>query len=75
VVESYEPPLNFPEFKLRLNVKANKRKSVFIADDGKMNVQDAIGIAKEQASKMGMGNKDCFLCLKHLTVRKRRGGV
>ena len=50
-------PLTFPEVIFKKNVSVNKRKAVFIADDGKIGVEEAISIAKDQAVKMGMGDR------------------
>lgn len=51
------PPLDVPEFHLHFNQKPNRRKSIFVADDGKIFMDDAFAIAKDLAQKMGMGDK------------------
>lgn len=50
------PRMEAPEFRIKLNQKT-KRKSIFVADDGKICMEEAIEIAKDQAQKMGMGQK------------------
>jgi len=58
------PRLKFPEFTPpRLNVKDSRRKSIFVQDNGNMNLEEAIAIAKDQAQKMGMGNKELLVVL------------
>jgi hypothetical protein len=57
------PRLNFPEFTTKLNVRETKRKSIFVQDTGNMNIEEAIAIAKDQAQKIGMGNKELLVVL------------
>ena len=52
------PPLEAPEWRTKKNTPACKRKSIFVAQDTNCTtVEAAILIAKDQAQKMGMGNK------------------
>ncbi len=56
------PPLEVPEWKTKKNTPACKRKSIFIAQDiNCKTVEAAIEIAKDQAQKMGMGNKELLV--------------
>ncbi|MFA5715876.1 MAG: hypothetical protein WC998_09055 [Candidatus Paceibacterota bacterium] len=64
---------NIPEFTLRLNRKDCKRKSIFIADDGKLELEGALEIAKDLAQKMGMGNKE-LLIASDATYSMHEGG-
>lgn len=55
------PRLEPPEFNLHRNQKQNKRKPIWIADDGKTSIEGACEIAKEQAERMNMGNKEVLM--------------
>jgi hypothetical protein len=67
------PRLNFPEFTTKLNVRETKRKSIFVQDTGNMNIEEAIAIAKDQAQKMGMGNKELLVVLDCPYSTKEKG--
>ena len=64
---------NIPAFTLKLNRKESKRKSIFVADDGKIELEGALEIAKDVAQKMGMGNKE-LLVASDATYSVHEGG-
>ncbi len=52
------PRLTFPDISIKLNVSEPKRKSIFVADTGNLSIEAVIAIAKDQAQKMGMGDRE-----------------
>lgn len=69
----WEPRVNLPEFSFKRNVTESKRKAVFVADTGKNSVEEAIEIAKDNAQKMGMGDKTLLKALNVSYDSKEKG--
>ena len=57
------PRANVPEFAFKRNGCESKRKSIFIQDTGKLSLEEVLEIAKEQAQRMGMGEKSLLQVL------------
>lgn len=61
ITEREWPPLEPPEWRIKKNLSVCKRKSIFVADDDKIPLDSVLEIAKDQAQKMGMGNKELLV--------------